>query len=96
MNACTKNVVCLGDYCSCGDISLEISGMPLGQYTCIAEFNGVKIKQEVIVDTFGKVTLNNIFNENYVHLICFIDSNGIVLNDTWYSLNIKPCVNYAV
>lgn len=96
MDACTKNIVCLGDFCSCGDILLNIPGLVLGEYRVVALFNGVKIRQYVTVTEVGKAMIENVFNEDYVHYIYFIDENDDIVNDTWYSITIKPCVDYAI
>lgn len=92
MGACAQNIICLGTFCSCGDIEISI---PTGSETTlkmVAEFNGVRIKNEITVANTDKITIPNIFNENYTHIIHFVTADGDVLNDEYYSIKIEPCI----
>jgi len=91
MDACNLDTVCLGDFCSCGDIIINIPNLNIGTYTMFAKFNGVLIKREIEVVETDKIVIPNEFNENYSYLIKFMDSDNNIINDTWYSLNIMPC-----
>lgn len=96
MSVCNKDIVCLGDFCTCKDIDLSIDGLPTGDYTMYALFNGVKLSKTVTSTTAGEITIPNIFNENYVNFITLVDNNNAVFNDTTYAIRTIPCVGATI
>lgn len=93
MDACNLDTVCLGDFCSCGDITLFIRSIKEGNYTMFAKFNGILLDVDIYSEGGGLITIPNIFNEDYTYTIWFVDESNAILNNTRYSLRILPCQN---
>lgn len=88
---CSQDIVCLGEYCSCGDsITLRIASPVTGGITMSARFNGVRITRQVQVVAGQEITVPNIFNENFTHIIGFY-SNGSPVWDNEYSIRTVIC-----
>lgn len=92
--ACVENIECLGEYCSCGYILISVISPITGTLNMRAEFNGVAITREVPVVMGQGIMIPNIFNENYTHIISFYN-NGVLLNDTSYSIKTIYCLEHT-
>lgn len=91
---CVKEIYCLGCYCSCGDtITLKLESDSTGELTMYAKFNGVVLTSPVNVVSGENITIQNIFNENYTHIVWFKKEDGSIFNNRHYSLKTVPCKN---
>lgn len=89
--ACINEIVCLGNYCSCGDdVTINLTALHTGTYHMTAEFNGTFLSVKVPVVNGEKIVVPNIFNENYTHVISFT-INSIPVYDTDFSIKMVVC-----
>lgn len=90
--ACFREIICLGEYCSCGDIiTINLASTITGIITMHVKFNGIVITRPVEVSVSANIEVPNVFNDNYTHEIWFTTSTGEILNDTSYSIKIVYC-----
>ena len=92
MSACNQDIVCLGTFCSCGDIELPITSND-STLILVSSFNGVQLKRVINVANQTTLTIPNIFNEKYTHIIHFVKPDGNILNNQYYSLSIESCIS---
>lgn len=92
--ACLNTVINLTD---CPDeIELVFPATETGSWIFSYEFNGVWKGESIDVVDTENVVLPWVFNENYIHVIKFFDSEGDLLNDTCYKLDTSKIVgNYT-
>lgn len=91
--ACIEKIVCLGNFCSCGNISITDLISPItGQIRMEVEFNGSTIVKNISAVNGSSIVIPNVFNENYTHILSFY-INGILWNDEKYSIRVTPCLN---
>lgn len=91
--ACIDNIICLGTFCSCGNITItELISPITGQIRMEAEFNNSLITRNISVSNGSPISVPNVFNENYTHIVSFYVNNEL-LNDAFYSIKIVNCIN---
>lgn len=92
--ACVSEIICLGEFCSCGnEIELPLIAELTGNYTLYATFNGVRLVRNLTTIEGQNINIPNIFNENYTHEFYLVGPNGEILGDTHYSLSTVFCLN---
>lgn len=91
---CLNTVINLTD---CPDeIELVFPATETGSWIFSYEFNGRWFGGSIDVVNTENVVLPWVFNENYIHVIKFFDSEGDLLNDTCYKLDTSKIVgNYT-
>ena len=81
--------------CSEG-VQLSINAGYTGDMTAIVSFNGV-INQSVfgVVDGEAIVIPSALLNENYTHVLELYNEDNELVNDTCYTLDVRPSMNVA-
>lgn len=74
------------------EIPLPVIADETGTWHMIMKFNNVTYRTDINVQSGVPVTIPNVFNENYLHVVYFVKTNGTVFNHTCYKLNVMATI----
>lgn len=57
----------------------------------VFDFNGRRHKHRISVTAGQNILIENLFSDNYTHHVKLIDSNGNVVGNRKYVIQINPC-----
>lgn len=79
----------------CEDLTVNLTADETGEWTMQYEFNGLWFKETIDVTNGERLTLPAVFNEVYVHTVKFYNTDGELVNDTCYQLDMSIVPSYS-